>query len=116
MFYGWEKVDKNDVANLLQGLKQLFISPDTWNYWPAAIDSLENEVSPLSADAMKWSLLGACELLCHQKYDEPMASFVSCATREYLNDISDEKLIHGGFNYEDEVALIDLGIEFIGKV
>lgn len=116
MFYDWEKVDKNQVMILLRELKELFASPRHWIYCPKAINISQIETSPLSSEAISWSLLGACDMLTAKHYEEPLASFVGCATRDYLNDLSDEKLIHGALGYEDEVALIDFAIEYLDKV
>lgn len=109
MFHGWEKVDKQQVFLLLQDVRTLFSFPDKWIYWPMAIDGEGLEVDPKSDMACKWSLMGACELLL-QSYTYPLSEFISCAAREYLNDLSNDDLIHGRLSYEEELTLLDLAI------
>lgn len=111
MFFGWDEVDKSQALDLLKGLKLLFSNPDNWIYFPDAVNSSGLEVAPLSPEAVKWSLMGACDKILVAKYQEPLSSFISCATREYLNSFTDDKLIKGEFSYDDEFALINLVIE-----
>lgn len=106
MFYGWESVQKEQVQLLLSQLIELFSSPDNWIFWPIATNADGFEVEPTSKDAVKWSLMGACEFFTSQHYPEPMSGIISSATREYLNDLSGDDLIHGLLSYEKEMSLL----------
>lgn len=111
MFYNWEKVEREQVLTVLRSLKALFSDPLNWIYWPTAVDSNDLPVEPTNDQAIKWSLMGATDMLSHLHYDKSIAQFIDCAAREYLNDISDDELIHGRLSYLEEISLIDLGIE-----
>lgn len=111
MFLDWKDVEKEHVLYLLTEVRQLFSNQEKWIDYPSSVDLLGQTVNPDSEKAVKWNLLGATELLSSQKYNKPLCDFIAVATREYLNFLSDDKLIKGTFSYDDELALIDLGIE-----
>lgn len=110
MFHDWESVYKEQVLELLYDLKALFAKPGHWIYWPIAVDKTNLEVKPDSELAVKWSFLGACSKLTLAKYADPQASFINCATRDYLNSLCHEKLVKGLLTYEEEIELIELAI------
>ena len=112
MFYEWARVEREDVILLLSAVKKLFADPDKWVFWPRAENSNGQEVSPHSDDAVRWCLLGAAERCAETLFDKPICDFVECAMRDFLNDLSDDKLSHG-MTYDDEYALICLGHEFL---
>lgn len=114
MFYGWEKVERSQVLWLLIKVRLLFCIPTNWIFWPIAVDSNGNEIDPRNEYAVKWSLMGACDLYS-DKFEKPLSDFVSCATREYLNDLSEDDLIHGRLSYDEEFALINLAIDDLEK-
>lgn len=116
MFQGWEQVEKYQVIDLLHKLHGLFSKSECWTYYPPAVDAFGNEVQATDSAAVKWSLLGACDYLLASNYQEPLRSFVSCAARDFLNDISDDSLVHGKLDYEQEYSLIALGIEDLERV
>ncbi len=115
MFEDWESVEPEFVISLLKKVQVLFSAPDHWIDWPIAVNAKGDEVEPNSPLAKRWSLMGATEMLAEQVHSKPLCDFVAVATREYLNDLSDEKLIKGGFGYEDEMALIELALEELLK-
>lgn len=114
MFFGWESVERKQVLDLLIKVRGLFASPDSWLYWPLATDASDQEVSPISVQAMKWSLMGACEMFT-EHYPRPLSACVSCAAREYLNDLTSDDLIHGRLDYQKELDLLNLAIEELEK-
>lgn len=115
MFYSWRDVEKEHVIYVLEKVKKLFSDQSNWIDWPVAINAAETNIDPCSPDAKKWNLMGALVKFGVEKYSQPLADYIDCATREFLNDLSDESLIKGNLNYEDEYALICLGLEYISK-
>lgn len=114
MFFGWESVDRKQVLDLLIQVRELFASPNNWLFWPLATDTNDQEVDPLSDQATKWSLMGACDKLTGN-YSRPLAGCISCAAREYLNDLTSDDLIHGKLDYQKEIDLLNLAIEELEK-
>ena len=110
MFLDWKYVEMEQVLTLLLKMKE-FINKDNWIDYPFAVDSHQLMVEPDSPRAVKWSLAGASELLSAQDNPKPLCDYVAVATREYLNDLSDDKLLRETMSYDDEVALIELAIE-----
>ncbi len=115
MFHKWKDVEPNQALKLLYQLKALFADQAKWISWPLAEDAKGNEIPPTDPKATRFCLMGACEMLTDQDYVLPLAWFVNCAVREYLNDLSADALIHGKTRYEDEVALIEEAILDIEK-
>ncbi len=115
MFGDWKSVEPEFVITLLKSVKLLFSTPDTWVDWPIAVDDRGFEVEPSSPKAERWSLIGATEMLAALDHAKPLCDYVAVATREYLNELSDEKLIKGNFSYEDEVAIVELALEELLK-
>jgi hypothetical protein len=113
MFRDWEQVDQDQVLYVLLNVRQLFSNSNTWVYFPSAINAVDLEVLPEEASAVKWNLMGATELYANQAYPKPLADFIAVATREYLNDLSEDLYFKGKLQYHDEFALIELGIEEI---
>lgn len=114
MFFGWEHVERSQVLNLLIQVRDLFTTPAKWLFWPLAANANDKEVDPLSDQATKWSLMGACDKFT-SVYSSPLAGCVSCATREYLNDLTSDDLIHGKLDYQKEIDLLNLAIEELEK-
>lgn len=110
MFLDWKYVEKEQVVTLLLKMKK-FITKDNWIDYPFAVDNHNQMVEPDSPRAVKWSLAGVSELLAAQDNEKPLADYVAVATREYLNDLSDDRLLRETMSYDDEVALIELAIE-----
>ncbi len=110
MFLYWKFVEQEHVLSLLVNMRA-FITKDNWIDYPFAVDAHSQMVEPDSPRAVKWSLAGVSELLSVKNHPKPLADYISVATREYLNDLSDYRLIKETMSYEDEVALIDLAIE-----
>lgn len=114
MFFGWESVDRKHVLDLLLQVRELFASPDNWLFWPLATNANDQEVDPLSDQATKWSLMGACDKFT-SSYSGPLAGCISCAAREYLNDLTSDDLIHGKLDYSKELEVLLLAIEELEK-
>lgn len=115
MFLDWKDIEKEQVLLLLKEVHGLFSNQANWIDWPIAVDSRSLEVSPDSDKAARWSLMGATEKFAGLRYPKPFCDFLAVASREFLNDLSDDKLIRGEFSYEDEVSIIELGIEELEK-
>jgi len=115
MFYGWDTVEKEQSLALLKKLEALFSDSEKWIYWPIATTSDDIEVAPTDPKATKFSLMGACELFTKQDYESPQSEFVDCATREYLNSLSNDDILHGKTNYDDEMLLIKMAIGELSK-
>ncbi len=115
MFLDWKDVEQSHVVGLLSLLQELFSDEEKWVDWPIAVDSHGLEVSPLDTTATRWSMIGATEKLAGLLCEKPLCDFVAVATREYLNDLSDDKLIKGSTSYEDEITLIQLALEDLTK-
>lgn len=115
MFYGWEQVTKEQVLNLLLSLRDLFQDESRWINWPLAANALGQEVIPTDPHATAWCLPGATEKLVTEMYLYPLSTFIDCAGREFLNDLSEELLIKGTMDYRQEFALICQGIEELNK-
>jgi len=111
MFYDWRDVEKAQVLNLLKQVRELFLDQANWVGWPIAIDRFDKEVSPHSIEARRFSLMGACEKFSALVHSAPLCDFVSCATKDYLDDLSNNKLFKEELSYTDEFALISLAIE-----
>ena len=111
-FYGWKHVEQEHVAILLGAVKKVFADPNKRLLWPRAENESGQEISPFSTEASKWSLLGAGEMCATAIFSNPLDRYVECAMRDFLDDISDGKSIHG-MTYEDEFALISLGHELL---
>ena len=114
MFYNWRDVNREDVVYLLEKLKSFFADESNWVFWPIAVDDNNIEVDPMVPNARRWSLMGASQKFSTEKFGLPLANYVDCATRDFLNDLSDDLLIKG-LSYQDEYALICLGHEFLLK-
>lgn len=114
MFYGWQEVTISHVAGCLEFTCQLLSDPNKWVYWPIAIDSTGAEIEPTSDKATKWSLIGATEKYAFENYERPLADCIACATREFLNDLTENsELLHGKLQYQEEINLLRLAIEEI---
>lgn len=115
MFLGWEQVTREQVLKNLHSLRELFSIETNWITWPLAENLSGVEADPSSPEAIRWCLAGASEKLTKQSYPAPLSDFIDCATRDYLNDLSDENLIKGNLTYQDEFALICLAIDDLEK-
>lgn len=115
MFHNWQDVSKNQVLLILKKLEELFSDKDTWLFWPLAENNMGLEVKPTDPTATKFSLMGASELFTTQLYQKPLADYVDCALREYLNDLSGDDLIRGKCEWKDELLLIKMGVEELSK-
>lgn len=113
MFHGWP-IEKSQCLKLLKQLLGLYENKDKWIYWPIAVDDNGIEVKPNNPKAVKYSLIGACELFTAE-YKEPENEFIDCATREFLNDLSNDNLIHGKCDYDEEMDLIKMAIKELEK-
>lgn len=114
MFYDWQEVTVDHVAGCLEFVCQLYSNPNNWIYWPTAVDLNGLEVEPTSPEAIKWSMIGATEKYAMENFPRPLADCIACATREFLNDLSDSNaLLHGKLQYQDELELVKLGVEEI---
>lgn len=103
MFFGWEKVEPNQVLNHLSDLKEFFKDKSKWAYWPNAMDGYGSMVDVFSEKAQKWSLIGASELIISAKYPKPICDFIDCATRDFIKSMTDGELPQ---TYEEEYAAI----------
>lgn len=115
MFQGWEKVDKAQVLSLLKQLEELFKEKEKWIDWPLSEDEKGIDIKPDDPKAAKFNLMGASELFTSKEYEKPLCDFIDCATREYLNELSGEDLIHGRLDYEHEMLLLRMAIEELEK-
>ena len=115
MFLDWKDVELSHVIDLLRLLQALYSDEENWIDWPIAVDSNGLEVLPDDPTAIKWCMIGATEKLAALNHEKPLCDFVAVATREYLNDMSDDKLIKGSTSYEDEITLIQLALEDLTK-
>lgn len=115
MFCDWEQVTKDQVLNLLLLLRDFFIDRGVWITWPLAENQKGYEVDPASPEAVRWCLSGASEKITKALYQAPLSGFIDCATKDFLNELSDESLIKGSLSYEDEFALICLAINELEK-
>lgn len=115
MFMQWEYVEKTQVLKLLVQLRDFYADENNWIFWPLATDGYGVEVKPTDPKASKWALMGACDLLLDRDYVQPLADCINCATREYLNELSNDDLLHGKCQWKDEFALINKGIEELGN-
>ena len=115
MFQNWRDVNKNQVLLILKKLEALFTDRDTWIFWPIAENNRGIEVKPTDPSATKFSLMGASELYTTQIYKKPLADYVDCALREYLNELSGEDLIRSKCGYEEEIMLIRMAIQEVEK-
>lgn len=112
-FQGWQDVNNKAALYLLTELHELFSDPSKWISWPLAINAAGEEVNPRSPDAVAWSLMGASTKLAQATYPLPIADFIDCAVRDFLNEISDNKLFGKMLSYDDEYALICLALEHL---
>ena len=115
MFHQWRDPEPQHILKLLKQLQSLFSDPNKWISWPLAENYKGEEVKPSDPTAARYCLMGACQLFTETDYTLPLAWFVDCATREYLNDLSGDAIIHNKTTYEDEVRLINEAIEDIQK-
>lgn len=116
MFYDWKEVEEAHVLHLLIQLQELFSNQENWIYWPKAQDTNGLEVRPTDSKAVKFCLMGACEHFCEKDHAKPLADYIDCATREFLNDLSsNNELLHGKCDYAEEMALISIAIEELSK-
>lgn len=115
MFLGWEQVTREQVITNLRSLKDLFSIESNWITWPEAENASGKETNPSSPDAVRWCLSGASEKITRLSFPIPLCDFIDCATREYINDLSDETFIKGILSYQDEFALICLALDELEK-
>lgn len=113
MFQNWKEVEKEHVLYLLEQLKELFTNKNNWIDWPEAVDTHGNTIDPLDPNAKKWNLLGASMKIASEKYKYPLAHFIDCAARDFLYELSDDNVIGKLLSYDDEFALICLGLEYL---
>jgi hypothetical protein len=100
----------------LRMTRELFLTPKTWVYWPKAVDTLGQEIDPTNEKAYQWSLSGAFEKFAWQElWDISEPNYLICAAQDFLNDTSGGQLIRGKLDYDDEMILLDLGIEHLAK-
>jgi hypothetical protein len=111
-FFGWNDIYPSQVLILLKRTRELFVRPERWIYFPFALDANGNEVIPTDAAAVQWALTGALDKFAQ---GSPAPDFLSCAARDFLNDISGGQLVRGKLTYEDELILLDLAIEHLTK-
>jgi hypothetical protein len=111
-FFDWRDVEPPQVLELLKQVRQFFNTPECWVYFPFAVNASGKEVAPIDPLAIKWSLSGALDKFAHGL---PHADFLVCAARDFLNDISGGQLFRGKLGYDDELILLDLGIEHLSK-
>ena len=111
-FFGWNDIYPSQVLVILKQVRDLFSKPERWNYFPFAVNALENEVIPTDPAAVKWSLTGAIEKFAT---GSPYPDYLACAARDFLNDISNGHFFRAKLSYEDEMILLDLGIEHLTK-
>ncbi len=111
MFQEWKDVDEEQVLFVLKEIHTLFSNPNNWIEWPLAINEKGIEVLPSSADAKKWSLMGASIKYASSNYPSPLSDYIDCALRDFLNEISDDARLKSFLSYDDEFAIISLGLE-----
>jgi hypothetical protein len=115
MVFGWKDVKRQEVLDLLAGVKDLFADKDKWLLVPKAEDKNKQSTDPLNDQAVRWNLLGAGEKVAAGLFAMPHANYVECASRELLDRLSDGKAIHG-MSWDDEYALICLAHEWLETV
>lgn len=111
-FYNWKFVDTYHVIVLLEQLKELYSDPSKWIASPMAINSQLKPVEINSPEAVAWSSLGACDKIANEHYPS-IANYVSCAAREFLDDLSDNRLFKRKLSYKEEYDLICNGLNFL---
>jgi hypothetical protein len=113
MFQGWTEVSQEQAFFLLTQLHQLFLDHTKWIDWPQAIDATGQEVDPHSPNAVAWCLMGASAKIAVQHFGSPLGDFVDCATREFLVEVYDDRLIGKLLSYDDELAIISLALDYL---
>jgi hypothetical protein len=112
MFYDWRYVERVQVLELLKQVRDLFTDPNKWVDWPIAVNAFGQEVSPCDVQTcVMWSLMGAIDMFSSHTHPKPLNGFVASAARDYLDDLSDNKLFKEMLSYDDEFALICLAVE-----
>ena len=114
-FHGWEKVNLEQALDLLKNVQELFTDEKKWIYWPIAQNDKSIEVQSIDPSATQFCLMGALESITQKKYEQPLASYIECATFEYLDDLSGNELMKGKFSYKEEVTLIAEAIKELEK-
>jgi hypothetical protein len=115
MFNDWRDVSKEQVLDVLTGLKDLFADQKKWIEWPEAIDEHGTEVDPLDEKAVAFSLMGASFKIACSKHATPLANFVDCSVREFLTDLAGEGTIGKLMSYQEEYDLICMSLELLSK-
>jgi hypothetical protein len=115
MFNDWRDVSKEQVLEVLAGLKELFADQKKWIEWPEAVDEHGTEVDPLDEKAVAFSLMGASFKLAASKHKTPLANFIDCATRNFLADLSGESSTVIMLSYQEEYTLICMGLELLAE-
>lgn len=115
MFNSWRDVSKEQVLEVLAGLKALFADQTKWIEFPEAVDEHGTEVDPLDERAVAFSLMGASFKLAAAKHSTPLANFVDVAARGFLTDLAGEGTIGKLLSYAEEYSLICMGLELLSK-
>ncbi len=110
-FQDWLFVEKEDIIQLLNQILAHSIK-ENWIDFPNAVDNCGLIVPFNSERAVKYSLTGLSEKLSEEFFQD-RGRYVDVAAREYLNELSDEKLIHNLLSYEEEIELIKTALEIL---
>lgn len=111
-FYKWKFVNKDQVIKVLEELKQLYSDPSKWVSYPLAININNQKIDIFNIEAVAWSSLGATTLISNKLFPS-VGEYVCCATREFLDDLSNHKLFKQKLSYQEEYDLICSGLEFL---